>query len=383
MNRSPQSGKTPKILIATGIFPPQEGGPATYSALLLSKLPELGFEVGVVNFGDVLKFPKIIRHVVYTARLIQAGIGVELIYAQDPVSVGLPALIVAKLLRKKLVVKIVGDYAWEQGVQRSGVTDLLDEFSMKNSYGMFVRILKAVELRVARGASTIIVPSNYLKKIVSNWGVDGEKITVIYNAFDVPEITESKAELRVNFGYRTPIIVSAGRLVPWKGFRTLIRIMPEIIKLVPDAKLLIVGSGPDESLIRKDITDNNLENSVSLLGKLSHNDLLKVMKASDVFALNTSYEGFSHLILEALAVETPIVTTRVGGNVEIVEDSKNGHLVLYNNEEELVKAISHLLLQKGDAYVYGKEGARSVSAFTTERMLIELTAVLHRELCAS
>lgn len=383
MNTGAKTQNRPKILIATGIFPPQEGGPATYSKLLADSLPNLGFEVIIVNFGSVLHLPKIIRHVWYTILLLVKGFSADLIYAQDPVSVGLPALLASVLLRKKLMVKIVGDYAWEQGVQRSGVTDLLDEFSMKNSYGILVRTLKWIELCVARGAEKIIVPSNYLKKIVSNWGVDGKKITVIYNAFDVPTIMESKAELRVNLGYRTPIIVSAGRLVPWKGFRTLITSMIDILKEVPDAKLLIAGSGPDKSILEQDIAEYHLENSVSLLGKVSHNDLLKVMKASDVFVLNTSYEGFSHLILEALAVEVPIVTTRVGGNVEIVEDGKNGHLVSYDNKTELVRAITHLLLQKGDAYVYGKEGGRTVSVFTTERMLTELTAILNQELCES
>lgn len=377
-----ERGKRPKILIATGIFPPQEGGPATYSKLLADRLPGLDFEVVVVNFGSVLHLPKIVRHVWYTTLLVRKGFSADLIYAQDPVSVGLPALIASSLLRKKMIVKIVGDYAWEQGVQRSNVTDLLDEFSVKNSYGILVRLLKMTQLRVARGAQRVIVPSNYLKKIVSNWGVDTNKISVIYNAFDVPVISESKAELRVGLGYRSPIVVSAGRLVPWKGFRTLIRCMPEILKEVPDAKLFIAGSGPEKEILEKDIADFHLENSVFMLGKLSHDDLLRVMKASDVFALNTSYEGFSHLILEALAVEVPIVTTKVGGNVEIVEDGKNGHLVSYDNEEELVTAITHLLLQKGDAYVYGKEGGRIVSQFTTERMLTELTSVIRQELCA-
>ncbi len=363
-----------KILIATGIFPPQEGGPATYSALLLSKLPELGFEPQIVNFGDVLRYPKIVRHFVYTALLIRAGWSSDIVYAQDPVSVGLPAVIASTLLRKKLVVKIVGDYAWEQGTQRFGVTDLLDEFSVNyKKYSLLTKLLKSVELFVANHAVRIIVPSNYLKTIVSNWGVNPLNITVIYNAFDTPEISESKAELRVGYGYRTPTIISAGRLVPWKGFRTLIGIMPEIIAEVPDAKLLITGSGPDEHVLRADIEALSLQNSVSLLGKIPHKDLLSMMKASDLFALNTSYEGFSHLILEALAVEVPIVTTRVGGNGEIIEDKKNGRLVPFDDKKELTLAIVQLLKQKGDAFAYSKEGARTVSTFTTTRMLAELS----------
>ena len=191
-----KSGKNrehrPKILIATGIFPPQEGGPATYSKLLLDRLPELGFEPVIVNFGSVLHIPKIIRHIWYMILLIRKGISVDLLYAQDPVSVGLPTLIVSRILRKPYIVKIVGDYAWEQGVQRSRVTDTLDDFSVRNSYGFLVQILKYIEKTVALHAKQIIVPSNYLKRIVSNWGIREEMITVIYNGFSVPDIPQSK-----------------------------------------------------------------------------------------------------------------------------------------------------------------------------------------------
>ena len=105
--------KTIKITIATGIFPPSIGGPAQYSKLLLDKLPASGFEISVVSFDGVRKFPKIIRHALYFFILIKKSFNADVIYAQDPVSVGFPSLVVSKLLRKKFVLKIVGDYAWE------------------------------------------------------------------------------------------------------------------------------------------------------------------------------------------------------------------------------------------------------------------------------
>ena len=252
-----------KILIATGIFPPQGGGPAKYSKLLFDKLPQYGFEVTVVNFGDVLGFPKIIRHVIYFFRLFLKGFSNDIIFAQDPVSVGLPAMLVSKVLRKVFYLKIVGDYAWEQGMQRFAVMDLLDVFSKEyKKYSFQVKVLKRIELFVANHADQIIVPSEYLKKIVGNWGVRLSKIEVIYNGFNVPEIKSGKDELRKKFNYVGKVIVSPGRLVPWKGFDTVISAFPYILKTNPGVKLVIIGEGPEEKRLRGEVEKFNIEDKV-------------------------------------------------------------------------------------------------------------------------
>ena len=92
-----------KILIATGLYPPEVGGPATYSKLLFDTLPKHGFEVTVVSFGEVRRLPKGIRHVFYFFKIIKKGRYTDCIFAQDPVSVGLPAFLAARLLRKRFL----------------------------------------------------------------------------------------------------------------------------------------------------------------------------------------------------------------------------------------------------------------------------------------
>ena len=173
------------ILIATGLYPPEIGGPATYTEILEEELPKLGHTPVIVPFGLVRGLPKIIRHIVYFFLVAKRGFRSDVIYALDPVSVGLPALLVAKLMRKRFLVRIAGDYAWEQGTARYGVKDSLDTFSKKmKEYKVVVQLLKKVEFFVARYAERVIVPSKYLKKIVSNWGIDGSHISVIYNSLD-------------------------------------------------------------------------------------------------------------------------------------------------------------------------------------------------------
>jgi glycosyltransferase involved in cell wall biosynthesis len=369
--------KKVKVLIATGLFPPQIGGPATYSKLLLDELPKRGFGVEVKSFGEVLKYPKILRHLIYFLKVFFASFSVDVIYAQDPVFVGLPSLIASKILGKKFYLKIVGDYAWEQGSQRWGVKDLLDEFSTEYAkYPLMVRFLKRVQLFVANHADKIIVPSNYLKKIVSNWGVNPNKIQVIYNAFHYPDFHGSKEEMRKKLNINYPMLVSAGRLVPWKGFDTLIALMPEIAREIPDAKLFITGDGPDKKYLNDCIKKAKAENCVVLTGKMSQENLFEHIKSADLFVLNTSYEGLSHQLLEVLYLETPVACSNAGGNVEVIDNNQNGTLFAYNDKSAIHESIIKLLNDKSLVKRYVEEGQKKLKSFDKEHMIEKISTFL-------
>src|SRR3989338_4633570 len=115
-----------KIVIATPLYPPESGGPATYAKVLEQELPKHGFEVTLVKFSDVRK--RWFRHLRYFRLMLKAARGADLVYALDAVSVGFPAMLAAKGRRKRFVVKVVGDFAWEQGSQRFQKVGSLDEF---------------------------------------------------------------------------------------------------------------------------------------------------------------------------------------------------------------------------------------------------------------
>lgn len=368
-----------KVLICTGIYPPQIGGPATYSKLLEDKLPGRGIDIKVQSFGWVIKYPKIIRHILYFFKVLIYGMNKDIIYAQDPASVGFPALIAAKILGKKFYLKIVGDYAWEQGSQRSGVTDLLDQFSTEyDKYPLQVRLMKKIEFFVANHADKIIVPSNYLKKIVMNWGINGDKIQVIYNAFHVPDFNGSREEMRKKFNINFPTIISVGRLVPWKGFDTLIALMKDISKEINGVKLYIVGDGPDKDYLDNCVKKSGAEDLVVLTGKMKQNDLFEYIKASDLFVLNTSYEGLSHQLLEVLYLEVPILCSDAGGNMEVIDNGLDGELFKYNDKETIKNSIINILKNKEIANKYVEKGKEKLDFFGEERMLQEVTEMLKR-----
>ena len=98
-----------KIVLATPLYPPEIGGPATYAKLLEEGLPSSGIEVALVKFSEVRHLPKLIRHYAYYRRVLAAVRRADAVLALDPVSVGLPAMWAARKAGKPFVVKIVGD----------------------------------------------------------------------------------------------------------------------------------------------------------------------------------------------------------------------------------------------------------------------------------
>lgn len=340
-----------KILIAAEIFPPDIGGPATYSLTLASLLAEKKEnDVRVIcygqdaNFGSPIfkiirisrKQNKLKRYFNYFFELKKMARDVDVIYAQGPMASGLPAILANKILKKKVIVKVVGDYAWEQAVN-SGATDLLiDDFQKKKFFGR-IGLLQTIERYVCRWASQVIVPSEYLKKIVSGWGVAPEKVKVIYNA---PPLN-----IKLLSNRQDNLIVSVGRLVPWKGFPALIEIMPDLLKINPNFLLRIYGDGPERNNLVNLIKSKGLEKSVSI-SKVGHEEIMFKIAEAEIFILNTGYEGLSHTILEAMAAGTPVITTKAGGNPEIVQDYYNGLLFDYNDKEQFKSAILKLWQNK-------------------------------------
>ena len=117
-----------KILITTGIYPPDVGGPATYAKNLKEEWEKIGYRVKVVFFGLEKKLPTGLRHLYYFFRLLPEITTVNFILILDTFSVGLPALAAAKIFRKKTILRTGGDFLWEQYVQNHQADIILSDF---------------------------------------------------------------------------------------------------------------------------------------------------------------------------------------------------------------------------------------------------------------
>jgi len=304
-----------------------------------------------------------LRHFLYFWSLLRLAKNADVIYAQNLVSAGLPAALVSKILRKKFVLKSVGDYAWEQGTARWGVKENLEDFQNKK-YGWKIEWLRKIQKWTAQKADKIIVPSFYLKKIISGWQIPDSKIEIIYNA------VEPIKKIGV---FKKDCLLSIGRFVPWKGFDTLVEIMPE---LWPEMKLIIIGNGPEYLNIKAKVKDLGLENRIELPGSVPQAKLPGYFARARIFVLNSDYEGLSHTILEAMQAEIPIIATNVGGNPELIENGKNGILVEYQNREQLKEAILKLWSNEGLQNKFIQNSHQKLKEFSWENLVEKTLKVL-------
>ena len=327
-----------KVLIATGLYPPESGGPATYTKLLEDYLPARGFEVTVLPFSTVRHLPRGISHTAYFFKCVLRARSADIVYAQDTVSVGLPAALAALCTGKKFVVRIPGDYAWEQARQRFGVKDSLDNFQ-KKSYSIRVELLRATQFFVVRRAKRVVVPSKYMEHVVSRW-IASNTITTIYSSVETPN--PKPVERPAGF-----LVVSVARRVPWKGLEALER----VVAREQGWKLFIAD-------------------------KLEHSEALGWIAAADVLVLNSTYEGLSHVLIEAMMLGTPIVATNVGGNPELVRDGIDGILIPPQDDEALYKALKMVEADRAGAQVRAEAAKEQAKEFAIDATIGQIETLL-------
>ena len=354
-----------KLLVA-GIYPPDVGGPATYAVLLEQELPKRGIEVAIAPFGDVRHLPSLIRHVAYFWKLLSGLKVADALFVQDTVSCGLPALCASWLAQKPMVLRIGGDYAWEQGTQRIGVTDSIEDFQKKR-YGFRVEMLRTIQTFVVRHARVVIAPSRYLGGIIEGWMHPLQTPLVVYNGIEFPLIARTLVNRPKGI-----LIASAGRLVPWKGFDELI----EVVSAHKDWTLAIMGDGPEKGRLLQLAHERHCEERIILTGNLPREDMLGWIEAADVFVLNSSYEGLSHLLVEVQSLGIPAIATSIGGNKEVVTDGESGLLVPPHAPAELSKKIELLLGDPALARRLAERGRIRARDFTIDTTMDCLAGIL-------
>tara|TARA_X000001036_G_scaffold279691_1_gene259782 strand:- start:1230 stop:2372 length:1143 start_codon:yes stop_codon:yes gene_type:complete len=319
-----------KILITVGIFPPDIGGPASFVPKIANLLVDSGYSVTVICLTEKHQFDNekykivrilrkqnlIIRWIKTIFYILKHGLKSNLIFVN-----GLPmeSYIANLVLRKKLYRKIVGDWAWERGMNRKLINESFDEFQ-KNKHSLHLEIAKFSRGWTATKAHLVITPSNHLKKIVSNWGVSDEKIKVIYNGTIIDSTQDLDSEL-------TPDnlkFITVGRLAPWKNINIMLEAFSVYKKQNNRFTFYIVGSGPEEKTLKNLSKKLNLEKEVVFTGQLKKDALSECYQNSNIYIQGSSYEGLPHVILEAISHNLSIISTPIGGTNEVLLGGKNG-----------------------------------------------------------
>ncbi|MBZ0298819.1 MAG: glycosyltransferase family 4 protein [Anaerolineae bacterium] len=371
---------SPRLLVASGIFHPEAGGPATYLHTLLPALQQRGWTVNAITYGDapVTAYPYPLIRIPRRAlplRVADYARAVRPLLQQADLtyihSLGLPLT----GGRAPRIVKIVGDQAWERAIRRSWVpsTEDIDVFQTRRC-GLATEVQKEFRSREVRRMDRVIVPSEYLKRMVAGWGIAPERITVIYNALPPEPLVQAaaQAEARTLLGLNDePLLLTAARLTPWKGIDHLLTALAR----VPEVRLVVAGDGPMRAPLEQQAHDLKLDSRVTFLGHIARERVSLYMKAADYFVLYSGYEGLPHTALESLRAGTPVIASDKCGNPEVVTHQANGLLVPYIDVEALAATIT-TAFRPGLRAALAAQTALGLERFDFARMIDQTDALL-------
>ena len=168
------------------------------------------------------------------------------------------------------------------------------------------------------------------------------------------------------------IIGSVANFYKTKGLDYLIKAISLLeAKYKPlNARYIIIGDGSQRPALENLIKNNNLEDKVFLVGRIT--DAYKYLKAFDIFVLPSLKEGFPWIILEAMAAEIPIIATKVGALPEIIENNKQGVLVQPKNSEELAEKIIELIQNQKKSQDFQIQAKQKLNQFSVFKMIEQI-----------
>jgi glycosyltransferase involved in cell wall biosynthesis len=193
-------------------------------------------------------------------------------------------------------------------------------------------------------------------------GVPAERCALIENGIDISQYTRrqpvSEAKRRLGLAPQRLVLGAVGRLSPEKGFDLLIRSVHGLLQDGVDVELVIAGDGDDEPRLRQLIAELGVHDRVRLLGFFA--DPRAVYEALDLFVLSSLREGLPNVLLEAMALDLPVVATRIAGIPRLIDDGHNGLLIAPDNADELTQALTRLAGDAGLRMQLGQAARRTI-----------------------
>jgi glycosyltransferase involved in cell wall biosynthesis len=201
-------------------------------------------------------------------------------------------------------------------------------------------------------------------------GFSEQRVAVVPNGVDLScfgrKIDASLMREKLGIGDE-PLVVTALRLIEGKSPDLLVSAFARVLEVVPDAKLVIAGSGQEEDNLSRQIQDLNITGSIFMVGRLEKEKVAQLMAAADVFVLPSKIESFGLTLLEASAAGLPVVCSDAGGITEVFRDGFNALLYPPGDDDAMAKAIIRLLQDKELAKSISVNAVETAGKFTWER----------------
>jgi PEP-CTERM/exosortase A-associated glycosyltransferase len=268
----------------------------------------------------------------------------HILHAHSPCLNGLAALSVGKRLGIPVVYEVRAfweDAAVDHGTAREG--------------GLRYRLSRALETRVLREADAVTTICEGLKRDIVGRGIPEQRVTVIPNAVNLaafPLAGEPDADVKRQLGLEGKTVIGfIGSFYAYEGLDLLLAALPRVLERVPQARVLLVGGGPQEPVLRSLATALGLHGKVLFAGRVPHDQVQRYYSVVDVFAYPRHAMRLTDLVtplkpLEAMAQGRLLVASDVGGHRELIRDGENGILFRAGDAASLAQAIVRLLEQR-------------------------------------
>ncbi len=256
------------------------------------------------------------------------------------------------------------------------------------------RVTSATMRLIARTATIVVANSHYTANSVRA-SAPNARLEVVYPAldlarFDPASIDRAAARARLGVaGTRRVLLGVLAQLSPWKGQDTAIEALGLLREQQVDAHLLLIGSAKfiasstrfdNEAYVaglRRLVNDAGLDDRVSWLGE--REDVPELIRALDVLLLPSQEEPFGRALIEAMALEVPVLATNVGGPPEIVRDGREGYLLAPGEPDKWAQAVRRIVESPEQGRELGQAGRRRVAeAFDVEHHVDAVLAVYRR-----
>lgn len=267
----------------------------------------------------------------------------DILHAHSPALNGLAAVTAAKRHNIPLVYECRA--FWEDAAVDHGTTT---EKSLR------YHLTKMLETYVFRKADAITTICEGLRSDIVTRGIATEKITVIPNAVDIDRFSygiQPDPVLRAQLGLQNKIVLGfIGSFYAYEGLPLLLEALPKILEKHPETRLLLVGGGPQEALIKQKMQELKLEKQVLFTGRIAHDQVQDYYNQVDIFVYPRLSMRLTDLVtplkpLEAMAQGRLVVASDVGGHKELISNGHNGYLFKANDAEALASTVLDLLNQ--------------------------------------
>ena len=370
-----------KVVVVSGIWPPDVGGPASHAPEVAGFLHGRGHAVEVVTTAGAAparqpypvrwvsrRLPVGLRHAVAASRIARRAARSDVVYTTGMFG---RSSLGSRVVGTPYVLKLTADPAHERARRRGLSAGDLEEFQQESG-GLRVRTLRAARDAELHGAARVLCPSAYLRDLVVGWGVDPERVEVLPNPLPPLPDLPGRDEARRRLGIEGPTLVFAGRLTAQKA----LGLSLEALARNEGVSFLLAGEGDERVQLERRTAELGLDGRIRFLGPQARERVLELFRAADALLLSSSWENFPHAVVEALAVGTPVLATASGGVAEVVENERNGLLVRRGEPLELAGAIERFFADPALRESLRAAAAPSVAAYAPEAIYARLEQVL-------